>query len=71
MCNLGKTDKIIRALLGIVLLVAAYLTPYWWLAIFGAVALGTSLLSFCPLYAILGLNSGCKSENSEENKEEE
>jgi len=66
MCNLGKIDRIIRAVLGLALLAAAYLTPYWWLAIIGAVALGTSLLSFCPLYAILGLNTGCKSENKEE-----
>ncbi|MFC2074629.1 YgaP-like transmembrane domain, partial [Campylobacterota bacterium] len=28
MCNIGKLDRIIRALLGLGLIVAAYLTPY-------------------------------------------
>jgi len=60
MCNLGKIDRIIRAILGIVLLAGAVLTPYWWLAIIAAVALATSLISFCPLYTLLGLNTGCK-----------
>jgi len=60
MCNLGKIDRIIRAIVGLAFFAAAVLTPYWWLAIVGAVALGTSLIGFCPLYAILGINSGCK-----------
>ena len=57
---MGKIDRIIRAVVGIVFLAAAVLTPYWWLAIIGAVALGTSLISFCPLYTLLHLNTGCK-----------
>ena len=60
MCNMGKIDRIIRAVLGLGLLAAAALTPYWWLAIIGVVALGTSLISFCPLYTILRLDTGCK-----------
>ena len=60
MCNLGKIDRIIRVILGLSLLIASALTPYWYLAIIAAVALGTSLISFCPLYSLLGLNTGCK-----------
>lgn len=71
MCNLGKTDRLLRALVGIILLVAAYLTPYGWLAIIGAIAVGTSMISFCPLYAILGLNSGCKAKSNEEKEEDQ
>jgi hypothetical protein len=66
MCNIGKLDRIIRALLGLGLIVAAYLTPYGWLAIIGAVAAGTSLISFCPLYTLLGINTGCKVEKKDE-----
>jgi len=64
MCNLGKIDRIIRAILGLALLAAAVLTPYWYLAIVGAIALGTALISFCPLYTLLGLNSGCKTKGA-------
>lgn len=64
MCNLGKIDRIVRAVAGLGLLAAAALTPYWWLAIIGVVALGTSLISFCPLYTILRLNTGCKSKDA-------
>lgn len=66
MCNVGKIDKIIRALLGVVLLAAAFLMPqYWWVGIAGAIALGTALISFCPLYVILKLNTGCKKPDAE------
>jgi DUF2892 family protein len=62
MCNMGKTDKIIRVVVALGLFAAALLTPYWWLAIFGTVATATVLISFCPLYTLLGINTGCKSE---------
>ena len=64
MCNLGKIDRTIRVLVALGLFVAAFTTPLWWLAIIGAVALGTALISFCPLYAVLGVNTGCKAKNS-------
>ena len=68
---MGKTDRAIRAVVGLGLLAAAYLMQeYWWLAIIGAIALVTSLITFCPLYAILGINTSCEVKH-EENKEEE
>lgn len=69
MCNLGKIDRIIRALLGLGLITAAYFT-YGWLAIIGAVAVGTSIISFCPLYKVLGINTGCKTAEEESPNEE-
>ena len=64
MCNLGKIDRAARALIGVVAIVAAILTPYWWLAIVGVVALGTALISFCPLYLLIGLDTGCKAKEN-------
>jgi len=61
-------DRIIRAILGLGLITAAYLTPYGWLAIIGAVAAGTSLIGFCPLYTLLGINTGCKLEKKDDEK---
>jgi hypothetical protein len=65
--NLGSTDKVIRYILAIVFILVALLSN---IAIVSrivlfsasAVLIGTSLLSFCPLYAIVGLKS-CKNEH--------
>ena len=71
MCNIGKLDRILRALIGLGLIVAAYLTPYGWVAIIGAVAAGTALISFCPLYKVLGVNTGCNPTTEETSQEED
>lgn len=64
--NIGNLDRILRALLGIVLLAAPFASG---LAIFngtvatvtsvilGLVMLGTSALKFCPLYRIFGIRT--------------
>lgn len=64
MCNLGKIDRTIRAIIGIALLVASALTPFWYLSIVGAIALGTALISFCPLYTLIRLNTGCETKGA-------
>lgn len=69
MCNIGNIDRIIRALLGLGLITVAYFT-YGWLAIIGAVAVATSIISFCPLYTVLGINTGCKTKEEEPQNEE-
>lgn len=62
--NVGGIDRILRGLLGIVLLAAGFLAglaaPWNYVAMgAGAVMLITSMVSFCPLYPILGLST-CK-----------
>lgn len=60
--NMGNADRIIRTLIAIV---AAYLyfsgavpgTLGIVLVVVAAVFLLTSLVSFCPLYALVGLNT--------------
>ena len=64
--NLGSTDKVIRYILAIVALLIGFLSGVsgFVQGIFISVALiliGTSLLSLCPLYAIVGLKT-CKNE---------
>lgn len=64
--NLGSTDKVIRYILAIVALFIGFLSGVsgFVQGVFISVALiliGTSLLSFCPLYAIVGLKT-CKNE---------
>jgi hypothetical protein len=65
--NLGSIDKVIRYILAIVFILVALLSN---IAIVSrivlfsasAVLIGTSLFSFCPLYAIVGLKT-CKNEH--------
>ncbi|MBB4104740.1 YgaP family membrane protein [Allorhizobium borbori] len=58
--NVGGIDRVLRILVGIVLLAMFFLFPdaswrYW--TLIGIVPLATGLLSTCPLYSILGLNT--------------
>lgn len=60
--NMGSTDKIIRIILAIVFGVLYFTgtvtgTIGIVLIILGAVFLATSLVGFCPIYAVLGMNT--------------
>lgn len=65
--NMGTADRIIRVLLAAVF---AYLyfsgtvtgTLGIVLVVFGGVFLATSLISFCPLYTLVGLNTCSRKE---------
>jgi len=55
--NIGNLDRVARAIVGVALIAATLsgLIGVWgWI---GAVLLVTSLVSFCPLYAVLGMTS--------------
>lgn len=66
--NVGNFDRIFRALLGIALLIAPFVsglalfasTPATVIAVLaGIILLGTSAMRFCPLYRIFGIRT-CK-----------
>jgi Protein of unknown function (DUF2892) len=62
--NIGSTDKIIRIVAAIVIAVLYFTktitgTASIVLGIVASILLLTSLINFCPLYAILGTNT-CK-----------
>ncbi len=48
--NMGKTDKIIRVLLGIAIIALGIYFKSWWGAI-GLIPLLTATIGWCPLYA--------------------
>ena len=59
-CNIGKTERILRVIIGLVILSLAFVgpqSPWAWL---GLVPVLTGLLGWCPPYAILGINPACK-----------
>ena len=60
--NIGSTDKIIRIILGIVGMVLYFMNIVsgalgMVVVVLAAVMLLTSLINFCPLYTILGVNT--------------
>lgn len=64
--NVGTIDRIIRLVIGVVLILAPFVTS-WGLVqsttgtvisvLVGLVLVGTSAMKFCPLYRILGLRT--------------
>ncbi len=57
--NVGQADKIVRIVLGAVLILltlTGVIGVWGWV---GIVPLGTGLFNFCPLYTLLGINT-CK-----------
>lgn len=57
--NIGSVDRIVRILLGLGL--AGYgLYAQHWIGFVAAIPLGTALLSWCPLYVPIKLNTGAK-----------
>ncbi len=66
--NVGKFDRILRAIIGVVLIVAPFATNMslfsssamtYGSVIVGAILVATSIFSFCPLYRLIGVNT-CK-----------
>lgn len=57
-CNVGKTDRIIRVIVGLCIIGAGVYFNSWFGAI-GAIPLVTSALGWCPLYLPIGFSS-CK-----------
>lgn len=64
--NMGQTDRTIRAIVGVVLLVLAFAVLggglAWLAGIVGVVMLATAALGSCPPYALLGINT-CSMKN--------
>jgi uncharacterized membrane protein YecN with MAPEG domain len=63
--NEGTLDRIIRVIAGIVLLALGLLGMVggvwmWVVYILGAILLVTGIVGFCPLYALLKLNTAKK-----------
>jgi hypothetical protein len=61
-CNVGRADRVIRGLLGVVLIGAAVLGAVAGTAgiaagVIGVVLLTTSVVRFCPLYRVVGLST--------------
>jgi len=57
-CNTGKTDRIFRVIVGIVIIAAGIYFKSWW-GVIGAIPIITAVLGWCPMYIPLGVST-CK-----------
>jgi len=56
--NLGNIERVIRAVIGLVFIaLSATATVGWWGYVVGVILVGTAAVSFCPLWALLGINT--------------
>lgn len=61
MCNMGKIDRIVRIVLGLLIVGWGVTAQNWWGAV-GLIPLGTAAIGFCPLYFPFKIDSGCRRE---------
>jgi hypothetical protein len=57
--NLGTIDRLVRVVLGVMILglYGALPSPWRYLTLFGIILIATAMVSFCPIYALLGLGT--------------
>ena len=61
--NVGKTDRTIRLVLGVLMLTVGLFTESWW-GLIGLIPIVTGMAGWCPIYAPFHLSS-CKTEKSQ------
>jgi hypothetical protein len=55
-CNVGKTDKIIRVIAGVVIAVLGFYFKSWW-GLLAIIPLLTAASGYCPLYVPLKIST--------------
>jgi hypothetical protein len=55
--NVGKVDRIIRIIVGLVLLSLIFVGPQTLWGLVGLVPLATALFGYCPAYSIFGIRT--------------
>lgn len=57
--NIGNTERVIRAIVGIGLISLVFVGPQTVWGWIGVIPLATAIIGWCPPYALLGINT-CK-----------
>ena len=57
--NVGRTDRIVRIVVGIVIILLGLVYQSWW-GVIGLIPVATGLLRWCPAYLPFGFSSGEK-----------
>lgn len=59
MTNVGTIDRVLRAIVGLVLISLVFIGPHTAWGWIGIVPLATALVGFCPAYRLFGIRT-CK-----------
>ena len=59
-CNVGNTDRALRVIAGLVLIILAATGTLGLWAWIGVIPLLTGIFRFCPAYPLLGMNTNKK-----------
>jgi len=54
--NVGSADKVVRIILGLIIIVLGLVYKSWW-GLIGLLPLVTALINFCPLYTLIGIST--------------
>lgn len=55
-CNVGKTDRMLRMVAGVAIIMAGVTTQNWWGAV-GVIPLFTAMVRWCPAYVPFGIST--------------
>jgi len=57
--NVGSVDKVIRIILGVVIITFGIYNQSWW-ELVGLVPLFTAFITWCPVYSLIGVSTDRK-----------
>ncbi|OGP68294.1 MAG: hypothetical protein A2W27_11230 [Deltaproteobacteria bacterium RBG_16_44_11] len=60
-CNVGKIDKSVRLIIGVVIAILGFYYQSWW-GFLAVIPIVTAIWGFCPLYTLFKINT-CKKES--------
>jgi hypothetical protein len=55
-CNVGKTEQIIRIVIGVVIILIGLTFRNWW-GLIGLVPIVTGAIGYCPISDVLGIST--------------
>jgi hypothetical protein len=58
-CNVGATDRLVRIIAGLIILLLGLIYRNWW-GLIGLIPLLTGVFRFCPLYLPFKMNTEIK-----------
>jgi len=62
-CNIGKTDRIVRISIAVLIFIVGIIFQTWW-GLLGLIPLLTAITGFCGLYVPFNISTVKKSEDS-------
>jgi len=54
--NMGTVDRIIRIVIGLIIIIWGIAASSWW-GLIGLILFITGLVKYCPLYTLLGIST--------------